>query len=65
MAKFLYVGTCAMSLSLVGVAHVQYDLGRMDGASYAGLITFVVLTLVATFSAVTWWALHRFPRIEL
>lgn len=65
MAKFLYVGTCSMSLSLVGVAHVQYDLGRMDGASYAGFITFVVLTLVATFSAVTWWALHRFPRIEL
>ena len=65
MAKFLYVGTCSMALSLVGVAHVQYDLGRMDGASYAGFITFVVLTLVATFSAVTWWALHRFPRIEL
>jgi hypothetical protein len=65
MAKFLYVGTCAMSLSLVGVAHVQYGLGRMDGGSYAGLITFVVIMLVAAFSAVTWWALHRFPRIEL
>ncbi len=65
VAKYLYVGTCAVSLGLVGVAHVQYGLGRMDGASYAGFITFVVLTLVATFSAVTWWALHRFPRMEL
>ncbi len=65
VAKYLYVGTCAVSLGIVGVAHVQYELGRMDGGSYAGLITFVVLTLVATFSAVTWWALHRFPRIEL
>jgi hypothetical protein len=37
----------------------------MDGGSLAGLITFVVITLVAAFSAVTWWALHRFPRIEL
>jgi hypothetical protein len=65
VAKYLYLGTCAMSLSLVGVAHVQCGLGRMDGGSYAGLITLVVLTLVAAFFAVTWWALHRFPRIEL
>ena len=65
VAKYLYVGTCAVLLGLVGVAHVQYGLGRMDGGSYAGLITFVVITLVAAFSAVTWWALHRFPRIEL
>ncbi len=65
VAKYLYVGTCAVSLSLVGVAHVQYGLGRMDGGSYAGLITFVALTLVAAFSSVTWWALHRFPRIEI
>ena len=65
VAKYLYVGTCAVLLGLVGVAHVQYGLARMDGGSYAGLITFVVITLVAAFSAVTWWALHRFPRIEL
>ncbi len=65
VAKYLYVGACAVSLGLVGVAHMQYGLGRMDGGSYAGLITFVVLTLVTAFSAVTWWALHRFPRIEL
>jgi hypothetical protein len=65
VAKYLYVGTCALSLGLVGVAHVQYGLGRMDDGSYAGLITFVVITLVAAFSAVTWWALQRFPGIEL
>jgi hypothetical protein len=65
VAKYLYVGTCALSLGLVGVAHVQYGLGRMDDGSYAGLITCVVITLVAAFSAVTWWALQRFPGIEL